>query len=256
MRRQKYRQKKHNNGKKMLLLSLILLFISVIFIWIYFAISIPRLQKFIFLNKTVDGGGEVVIVGSETVSKYLIDSQKLLVSSRGLGEYKLDSLWVLGEKEGYSGMLAVESVAKNYSIPIYLWKDGNKSNLSLSQAVKLKLVKFNNIKLLGSFESFDLPKAILVEFVDDSIQERGVLVEVDDYTGSQRTIESVSAILGVMGTKISGYSKGNDDSFDCVVLGRDKLVVNKIASVFGCEQDIENRDNVKIRLGGKFSERF
>lgn len=256
MRRQKYRQKKQRNGKKIFLLILSLLFLLALFLWIYFAISIPRLEKFIFLNKTVDGGGEVIIVDSDTVSKYFIDSQKLLVSSRGLGEYKLNSLWILGEKEGYSGKLAVESVAKNYSIPIYLWKDGNKSNLSLSQIVKIKLVKFADTKPLQSFDSFNLPSSFLVEFVDDDIQEQGVLVEVDDYTGSQKTLEGVSAILGVLGTKIAGYSKGSDDDLDCVVVGEDKKILNKVSLVFGCKQIVESRDNIKIRLGGKFAERF
>lgn len=257
MRRQKYRQKKQSTKKFNLYIGILLLTLFLVLITIiYFVIALPRLQKFIFLDRTKDGGGEIVIVETDSITKYKIDSQKLLVSSRGLGEYKLESLWTLGEKEGYSGKLAVESVSKNYLIPVYLWRMDGKSNLNLLQKVKIKINNLTNIEPIKVLETFDLPNSILVKFVDLNIQENNVLVEVDDLMGSQETIERVSSILDTLGTKISGYSRGYDSEMDCVILGRDGDALDILTKVFNCAKKIEDQDNIKIRLGAKFAERF
>ena len=82
------------------------------------------MEKFTYVEKTSDSGALITIVDSKSdkVVSYKINPDITIASARGLGEYRLESLWILGDKEGYGGRLVSESIASNYLIPVYLWK--------------------------------------------------------------------------------------------------------------------------------------
>lgn len=238
-------------------LALALLVLS--FILIFFKVS--NLDKFVFVNKTVDGGGEVVIVDpkADRVLKYKILGDTVLESARGFGEYKLSSLWILGEKEHFDGQLVSESVRSNYLIPVYYWKNGKKTNLPLFERIKVILTNIGNISYEKTLTSRDLQNGILINFLDNDIQEDNITIEVNDLTGDQETINKVSKILGTMGSKISNYTKGYDKDLDCEISGKNINAVKTIANVFGCKisnQNMSETVDITLNLGILFANRF
>ena len=175
-----------------------------------------------------------------------------------MGEYKIESLWILGKKENFEGKLVSESISSNYSIPLYLWKDGVKTNLNIFQRIKVFFNKYQNDNNDLEFVSFDLPSSILIDFINNDIQEAGLSVELNDLTGDQDVVKNVSSILGNLGTKISTYTKGYEEDFDCQIYGSNTKAVKIIANIFGCKiskEDVTTSD-IKIKLGGKFADRF
>lgn len=233
---------------------LLLLFLSILFWRVY------SLEKFIYISKTDNGGGEIVSIDPtlNKVNRYLIPPETVLVSSRGYGEYKISSLWILGEKENLNGQLVSETVTKNYFLPVYFWKNEKSSNMSFAQLIKILFLSRNNHDNAVVFKSFDLPKSILVDFINDDIQEEKILIDIDDMTNNNSVIESVSLILGNMGTKVSTLTKGYDEDFDCEVSGKNVKIITVIAKVFGCEPKVIKglSVDIKIKLGNKFAERF
>jgi|CXWL01.1.fsa_nt_gi hypothetical protein len=261
MRRERRTRIKKERQSKPLIASLFLggfVFLCVsIFIFIYYKVS--TLDKFIFVNKTNNGGGEVIVVdsNSDKVIKYQINPDTVLVSARGYGEYKLESLWILGQKEGLNGKLVAESVTTNFLSPVHLWKNGDKSNLNIFQKIKIKSLRTDEISPDKTLDTFNLSNSVLINFINNDIQEKNISVEVEDLTGDQSTINKVSAIIGTLGTKVSGYNKGYDENVDCEISGSDKATINVFADIFDC--NIVNNpetNGVKLKLGVKFADRF
>ncbi|MEK7472989.1 MAG: hypothetical protein AAB625_03040 [Patescibacteria group bacterium] len=248
--------KKLRNNKIFFSIFIFLLFIFLAII--FFKIS--TLDKFIYVTKTSDNLTKIIVVDSKKDKNiiYKIPAGTLLKSSRGLGEYKIESLWILGKKENFEGKLVSESISSNYSIPLYLWKDGVKTNLNIFQRIKVFFNKYQNDNNDLEFVSFDLPSSILIDFINNDIQEAGLSVELNDLTGDQNVVKNVSSILGNLGTKISTYTKGYEEDFDCQIYGSNTKAVKIIANIFGCKiskEDVTTSD-IKIKLGGKFADRF
>lgn len=257
-RRARVQIKKHSKSILFTLLVSGLLFVSLlVFVFIYYKVS--TLDKFIFVNKTNDNGGEIVLVNntSDRIIKYKINPDKILVSARGYGEYKLESLWILGQKEGLNGKLVAETVTTNFLSPVYLWKNGDKTNLNIFQKIKVKSLRINEVNPDKTLDAFDLSNSVLINFINNDIQEKNISVEVEDLTGNQSTINKVSAIIGTLGTKVSGYNKGYDESIDCEISGSDNATANVFADVFDCNI-VNNTETkgIKIKLGAKFADRF
>mgnify|MGYP001618827341 FL=1 len=233
---------------------MLFIFLAIIFF------KISTLDKFIYVTKTSDNLTKIIVVDSKKDKNiiYKIPAGTLLKSSRGLGEYKIESLWILGKKENFEGKLVSESISSNYSIPLYLWKDGVKTNLNIFQRIKVFFNKYQNDNNDLEFVSFDLPSSILIDFINNDIQEAGLSVELNDLTGDQDVVKNVSSILGNLGTKISTYTKGYEEDFDCQIYGSNTKAVKIIANIFGCKiskEDVTTSD-IKIKLGGKFADRF
>lgn len=261
MRRQKYRIKKEKSKSKSKILGYVFLalILSFISIFLYLFVSLPQLDKFIYFNEKENGDGELILVDGEVV-KFLIPAETVLESSRGYGQYKLGSLWILSTKEGFSGDLVTETVLKNYLVPVHLWKRQNKTNLNLKQQLKIKTLRVDKVEAVKILASLDLPNSVLVSFVDSDLQESGFMVDLVDLTGNPNVTNRISSILGTMGTKISGYSKGYDENIDCQVAKVGDLKLStKFSNLFGCEHvDLGNNNSktIKIILGAKFAERF
>lgn len=258
MNRKKRNKKIENKSKRFLVASLlfiIIFLIGAIIIWI----KVWRLEKFILVNKATDGGGEIYIIDSKNdkVLKYQVSPDVILNSANGFGEYKISSLWTLGKKENLYGQLVSRSISSNFLIPIYLWKDGRDTNLNLFQKIKFLTLSKYSVTDMGNFDDLDLPSSVLINFIDVNIQENGIEVLVEDLTGEQESIQKLSKIIDVLGSKVSNYTKGYDQNLDCEIYSNDPKIRHLLTSIFGCKSYTHNSlKTIKIRLGAKFADRF
>lgn len=250
---EKNRKLKNSKTQKIRVLFSLLLFILFGFLAFLF-FRVLTLDKFIYVNRTEVGDAEIIGDGF----KYKISADSKLDSARGYGNYKLESLWKLSEKDDKKGAVVAESVAKNYHVPVFLWKDGNTSNLNLFQRIKAFFIEKKNNVEKANFESFDLSNSISINFVQNEIVEELPKIEVEDLTGTQNIIESVSRIVEISGSKISSNSKGYDSELDCEVLSNNLKTAEIYSNLFDCKKITDKTlgDVVKIRLGGKFATRF
>jgi hypothetical protein len=281
----RYKRIKNKRNKELKIKSIrgfiCLFLVLLIFIIVFVLIKISSLKKFIYVNN-INSNAEITIVDPQKykIVKILIPENTQINSSRGFGVYKISSLWKLGEKEGLSGKLVSESLRRDFLVPLYLWKDEDKTNLNLWQKIKICLLSKGflnydtiNINLIdnrvlklkklsdgtgGYIISSKIPESILINFVEDYMAETVSKIEIEDLTGNSETIENISKILGVMGGKITSYSKGFDKDFDCEVIGKDKILVGVVSKTFDCKVSIDTKLSVdlKIRLGGRFVDRF
>lgn len=257
--RRKNREKKIKHKTSLVVYFVLLVIVSVVVGLLTVWYKISNLEKFTYVEKTSDNGAFITVVDSKADKsiRYKINSETVMNSARGLGEYRLESLWILGDKEGYGGKLVSESIISNYLIPVYLWKNDKKSNLSFYQKIKVRMISGQNIGDSYDLKGKDLPSSILINFIDNNIQESEIRVFVDDMTGDPEVMARVSSIIGTMGTKVSGYSKGYDENLDCEMYGSDLDKLEVFSSVFGCKYlNQADGGEVKIRLGAKFAERF
>ena len=66
-------------------------------------------------------------------------------------------------------------------------------------------------------------------------------------------------ILEVLGAKVASILKEQGDELDCVVVGKDKKIVKRIAAIFSCSAgngEIEDGFDLEIVLGKNFVRRF
>ncbi len=251
--RRSIKSTKSINKKKISFILIVFIFLILGFL-AFLVFKVITLDKFVYVNKIQNGDAQVVVVDSkkDLILKYLISGETELEASNGYGVYKLKNLWILSDKD------VASTIVKNYSIPVYLWKDGNKSNLNLYQKVKVFFVSKQKIDYEATLDSFKLSDSILINFLNENISDRQLKIEVEDLTGTQSIINKVARVIDTTGGKIHNNSKGYDESLDCEIIGKDKEVVGVLSNVFGCSSIVSNNieTDIKIRLGVKFAQRF
>lgn len=262
MQKSKLSKRRENKKvKKVNSLGLFSVFILILFfLLIFFVIwKVIDIEKFIYVNKTNDGSAEIVIVDTDLdkLIKYLIPADTELDSSRGYGKYKVSSLWSLSEKDN-NGKLMSETIAKNFYLPVYLWKNGKDSNLNLYQWIRVLFLKKGSYEYQLVFDTTKLPSSVLINFVNANFSDSNPKVNVEDLTGSQTTIGMISKIVEVVGGKITSNSKGYNVDLDCEIYGKEPKFVHIFSAIFSCEEKIDNTltTDLKIRLGAKFIDRF
>lgn len=105
----------------------------------------------------------------------------------------------------------------------------------------------------------NLPQELVYVFAETLINKKETRVEIIDLTGTHGVGEGVGATVEVLGAKILATTKGPADDSDCLVLGKDRVIVAKIAKVFSCEEgkgSAEERFDIQIKIGKKFARRF
>lgn len=283
MRREKRNKKlirKKTKQKRIAGIFYISLFL-LIFLISFVSIKVGNSGKFIFVDNLHDDT-EIVVVDPQKLKivKILIPGDTQIKVSKGFGTYKLKSLWELGEKEGFRGILVADSIKKSFLLPIYLWKDGIKTNLNLWQRIRVFLIEKNisnydltNINLIdinvlkqkeltdgtnGYIINSKVPESVSIHFADTYLSENISKIELEDLTSNISVSENVSKILGVMGTKITSYTKGFDENLDCEIIGMNNKLVKIISNTFDCKEVVEDNllVDIKIRLGKRFVDRF
>lgn len=254
MRRSNHQKKQ--NIRWPLAISLVLILALGFLTFLIFRVF--TLDKFIYVNKAKEGNAEIVVIDSKNNinMKFKIDKDTQFQSARGYGEYKLSSLWLLSEKEGLGGSLVSESLVKNMYLPIYLWKDGKKSNLNLTQKIKsfLSESKISSYEAVLTFDS--IPSSVYINFTDSNLNTDDLKVEVQDLTGEIGTIDQVSKLIEVSGAKITSNTKGYDSNLDCEVSGDAFKLVDLMSKILNCKKIDSNNKGMILRLGAKFAERF
>jgi len=259
MRRSNYKNKKQKSKIKIIVIFfgfLVLLFVLLIlFFW-----KLYSLDKFIYVNKANDGSAEIIIIDPslEKSHKYLIPSEIELNSARGYGSYKLSSLWALCEKNGNDCKLIPETITKNFSTPIYFWKNGRSTNLSFIQNVKAYFFAKKYLDYDETIHTTKLPNSILINFINPNFLNSIPKIEIEDLSGELNIMEKVSRIIEVIGGKISLNSKGYEENLNCEVYGKDLELAQIFADTFSCDiiYDKTISTDIKIRLGAKFIDRF
>lgn len=245
---------------KLWLISLAVFFVLVLITTIFVSYKVLTLDKFIYVTKVPDGAAEIIIIDptKDKIVKYKILSETELDSARGYGNYKLSSLWQLSEKDEMEGQLISETITKNYLLPVYLWKNGKRSNLTFFQKIKSSLIEKKTFEDSQVLISTKLSNSVLINFMDTSLSETIPTIDIEDLTGNPKIIEKLSSIIEVIGGKITTNSKGYDEDLDCQVSGKDKRLVDVISKTFDCEifDDVLTATDLKISLGVKFIERF
>ncbi|HCR35608.1 hypothetical protein A2130_00785 [Candidatus Woesebacteria bacterium GWC2_33_12] len=235
-----------------------LLLIALFFLTFLF-FKVKTLDKFTYINNK-DGNAEIIVVDplKDDLIKIFIDKNFNLESSRNFGEYKLASLWILGEKEKYNGKLVTETIVKNFNIPVYLWKDGDSTNLNLYQTIKVFWLFDKKNDYDYSLTSKTVKDSILINFVNPYVAQRMPKVRIENLTGENGVAEDVSKILEIIGFKTADYSKGYDEKLDCEVIGSNKNYNEIVSKIFNCQSfiDLNQTIDLKIRIGKSFSDRF
>jgi len=250
MRRSNSKIKGQKLKVKVIYIFVLILFLVFSFL-IFIFFKVVTLEKFIYVNKASDGSAEII---SDSF-KYKIPADTELESARRYGKYKLSSLWQLSEKDEVGGKLITETIVKNYSLPVFLWKDKNKSNLNIYQKIQ---VFFNGKKKNIDFiiSSSKIPSSILIQFVDPTFIEVTPKIDVYDLTGSLNTLDRVSKIIEVMGGKITSNSKGYDENLNCEILSNDLKLARIFANILDCKVLESDSSTLRIKLGAKFVDRF
>lgn len=254
---QKYNHRKQTKNSR-LPLAIGLLFFSIFIFLAFVSFRVLTLDKFIYVNRIEGGDAEIVVIDSKSSvnTKFKIDKDIQFQSARGYGEYKLSSLWQLGDREGLGGKLVAESVVKNMYLPVYLWKNEKDSNLSFFQKIKAYFVGSNSSNYEANLSLENIPSSVYINFVDPDLNVENLKIEVQDLTGEYGTIDQISKIIEVSGSKITTNTKGYEENLDCEISGNLKNTVDLFSKVLGCKELHSDKAGIVIRLGAKFAERF
>lgn len=253
---QKYKKKKNKLVKLIILLGIILF----VFIFIIITYKVSTTEKFIYINKSKNLGAEIIIIDtkSDNYVKYTIPRETEFDSARGYGTYKLSSLWTLSEADTIKGKLVAETVSKNLFLPIYLWKDESESNLTIIQKLKSIIIEKKIANDEVDLNIKNISNSVYINFIDKSLENNDIKITVNDLTGSVDTIQTLSKLIEVSGSKITSNSKGYDENLDCKIEGSDTSVVVYFSKILDCEKNIVSTSNNEliITLGAKFTSRF
>lgn len=283
LREYKTKNRSKNKNKSLIgvvALTTVLLLVSGL-VFIFYKVS--SLEKYAFVNKNADNS-EIVVVDTvnDKIFKLIIPNSVELNSSQGFGDYKLGSIWTLSKKENLGGKLVPETLVKNLNLPLYYWKDGSDTNLGIYKKLHYLLLdkgvsrfEYNEVDLSktsvlsprvfedssnGFIVTSKLPESLKINFLNDHISSSNLRIQIEDLTGANGVAERVADLITVLGAKVYSNSKGYDEKVDCEIIGDDKVVVQELSNVLGCNQINkiirEANIDIKIRLGRKFSERF
>ncbi len=246
-----------------------------------------------------DGGGGVSVITfdskGETITTVTIPGDTQVEVSRGLGTFRLKSVWELGVNEKAEGALTSETVTKNFEFPSYTWVDARadlsspfktlfspyKTNLGIGDKIQIALFSLGvknagrvNIDLRetsylkkmilkdgeeGFIVTGSIPQNLSVIFADPEVSSKNFKVIIRDSTQKAGIAREIGEIVEVLGPKVASITKENLGDIDCEVSGKDARFSSKVALVFGCKVvggKLEGNFDLEIKLGEKFAKRF
>lgn len=113
---------------------------------------------------TVLGNGDLGILvynqNEKNVTLFVIDKNTQLNLSRNLGIIRAKGIWQLSKNEGLDETLLLETVVKNFKLPIYSWSDEHVLNLidgNIMKAMRALLLPFDsNLTLTQKIKLFQI----------------------------------------------------------------------------------------------------
>ncbi len=148
MRNKKLRGKKRPSSRFFLLLV-----ISGVAIALYASLSTmywDGKSKISVVTVVKDGSIKIISMdpSSNKISQVLIPANTEVTVARGLGNWKIGSVWELGEQEGYSGRLLAETVTNHMSLPTPYWWDESLNSIVDGEIVSsIKAVAYGDSSL-------------------------------------------------------------------------------------------------------------
>jgi hypothetical protein len=234
-------------------------------------------------------GAQIVVVNptTQTLTTIFIPGETEITAARNLGEWKVASLWRLGEDEGIGGELLARSINKTFHLPIVAWGEGvsqkplliKATNLSVIDKLKLTLfglgvknAKKQEIdltqtsvlvrsKLANGEEGYKVsghePAWLAAVFGESLVSAEGQGVIIVDAGAGKSLTDEVGKIIGVVGAKVVAVETTDEADFGCVV-GRGSTTSLKIAAVFGCRLENSQLEPglVEVKLGKSFRNLF
>lgn len=231
-----------------------------------------------------DGDVEVKIYDPKLseVTTLVIPGTTEVNVSQNLGAFPIKNVWKLGVDQKIGGSLLSQTVTKNFSFPVFLWKNGRLSNIPIGDRLRLYFFEMG-IGSLGKTEinlgksqflkagkltdgtkgykiTGDISERLTVYFSDNDWQDRGIKIYIKDATGTSGVSDSFGRVLEVMGGKVVTVDKvDKDGGLDCTVSGKDRKVIAKITRLFGCrvgKNPTQGSFDLEITLGEIFATRY
>lgn len=104
-----------------------------------------------------------------------------------------------------------------------------------------------------------LTDELLVIFSEPAISKKSLKAVIKDATGRNLVGQAVGKTLEVVGVKVAAVEKGDPENFDCLVLGKEVVLVRKIGKLFSCRTENkapEGNYDLEMRLGELFGKRY
>lgn len=265
---------------------------------VLFAVTFSLLILFLFFSTKYWNGKDKISVVSPTdggdvevkiydpklseVTTLVIPATTEVSVSNNLGNFPIKSVWKLGSDSGLGGVLLSHTVTKNFSFPVFLWRNGTKTNIPLGDRIRIYFFEMG-INSLGKTEidlgksqflkagkltdgtpgykiTGDISERLTAYFSDNDWQDEKIKIYIKDATGAGGVSDSFGRVLEVMGGKVATIDKvDKDGGFDCKVAGKEKKITNKVVEIFGCktgERAGIGEFDLEVSLGQGFAERF
>lgn len=288
--RKRFNYKKNNRGiiKKVFVFTALGSFTIFVFTLGSFLINLRKVikaqNKFIIAVRQNNNDVHIHIIDPSS-RKYVIiniPSETLVDASNNLGQWRIGTLWKLGQNEKMGGEVLGKSIIRNFNFPISYWADYQAENFSEGNILKILKSTFNNYKsnlhfydkIALLFYGITIPKDSR-EFIDLAKSkflkegrlpdgENGYLVTenfpdfllpifsnlkisnykimINNQGAYESDLKKVSGIIEVLGGKVAYISKSKSGNFVCSVWGKDQNIENLVSKLFSCNV-LENPTN-------------
>lgn len=102
-----------------------------------------------------------------------------------------------------------------------------------------------------------IPDRITALFTDEAYSNKNYKAQIVLKTVNQKSAESVSRVVEVMGVKVASVIKEDPEDINCIVTGKNRSLVKSIALVLGCdkkeEKEAQDSFDIEVILGEGFS---
>ena len=136
-----------------------------------------------------------------------------------------------------------------------------RSNIDLGKSQFLAKQRLNDGQN-GYILSGPVSQRLTVYFSDNYVAntyvaDKSLRVGITDATGEPGVAEKMGQIVEVLGGKVISIDKNSVADTDCLVTGRDRIVIKKVANLFSCKIGKVGGDlDLQISLGTAFAKRF
>lgn len=223
-----------------------------------------------------NGDTEVVLVDPKLgeVIVLTIPGDTEVSVAKNYGVMRLKNVWQLGVNEGLEGSLVAKTVTQNFLFPLVLWKDAQgKTNVPPGDRFFLKFfeLKTKNLETtqidlaksqflkkdrlmdgeVGYRLNGKISERLTAYFSDNDFQDKKIYIK--DATGRFGPADNIGRILEVLGGKVVTIEKLPQEKLNCVVSGKNKKMISKVAILFSCEGGGKGSDfDLEVKIGSNF----
>lgn len=250
-------------------------------------------DKVSFVNPSANGDVVVNVLDPKLSeqSSFIIPGDTQVNVAGGYGTLRIKNVWQLGVNEKLNGALLSRTVTQNFNFPTTFWSETGieetkkfifspgKTNIKIGDRIMIAIfslkvkgidqteinladnlyIKKQNLAdgLPGYVISGPISSRLTVYFTDNELAEKNIKYNLLDATAKPGLTDKVGEILEVFGGKIVSVERLSADETDCIVYGKVREAVDKIAALFSCQKsETDTEFDVELKMGTKFSRRF